>query len=140
MVATESTTNKEPAHVILVEPGTGKGALFDSLSERLDAQVLPAHSALDAVEMAGTCTGLRVAVICWNAINPECRELVASLRQRHPELAVILISDEASPDAVREAVAAEVDEFVVNPTSPDYIEEIVAEMISAQDLCWSTIP
>ena len=139
MVAANSVA-QEPAHVIVVEPDSRRSELFDLLSQRLDAQVLPAHSALDAVEMAGTCTGLRVAVICWSAKTSGCRELVANLRAMHPDLGVILISNEASSDAFREAVAAEVDEFVAEPTSPDYIEEIVAEMISAQDLHWSAIP
>jgi len=139
-MVTPNPVAREPAHIILVEPDSGNGELFDLLSERLDVQVLPAHSALDAVEMAGTCTGLRVAVICGHAMTPECGELVASLRARHPELGVILIANEASPDALRQAVAAEVDEVVVQPTSPGYIEEIVAEMLSAQDLHWSAIP
>ena len=51
-MAATNTVTQEPAHIILVEPDAGNGGLFDCLSDRLDAQVLPAHSALDAIERA----------------------------------------------------------------------------------------
>jgi len=130
---------RQPAHVLVVQPDAADEEVFYHLSENMDAKILVAHTSLDAVELAGTCTELRVAVILWDAGEPGCLDLIEKLRALHPDVGIVLVSAAAGEDAVRRAVQTEVDEFVSAPVEPGYLREVVHEMLAGHDLHWSPI-
>ena len=129
-----------PGQVLVVETAERSSELQDYLRDQLDVPVLAACSFPDAVEAAAACSGLKVAVIRGNPEDVECRELVENLRGLHPDVGVVLVSRNGDPAAVQSIIASQVDEFVIEPIDPDYVREVVNEMLSGHDLHCSPIP
>ncbi|MBN2490328.1 MAG: response regulator [Planctomycetes bacterium] len=132
---------RQPAHVLVVEPGARDSELFAHLSATLgtDVHILAAPSGRDAVALAATCTELGVAVILAEASDRACLELIAELRALHPEVGIVLVSATLTGECVRTAVHAEVDELVAAPAEPAEIGEVVRELLVCRDLHWSPI-
>lgn len=123
-----------PTHVMVVDSGKGESEALAELCREMDVHLLNAHSAFDALELAGTAAGLRVAVIRWSPLEPGCLELLESLRRHHPELAVMLLTDDNRPGSIREAVAAHADEIICEPADPEYVCEIVENLLAGAEL------
>jgi DNA-binding NarL/FixJ family response regulator len=123
-----------PVNVMVVDSGKGESEALNELAREMDVQLVGAHSAFDALELAGTAAGLRVAVVRWSPREPGCLELLETLRRHHPDLAVVLLTDDARPAVIRDAVAACADEIICEPADPEYVREVVENLIAGVEL------
>jgi DNA-binding NtrC family response regulator len=57
-------------------------------------------------------------------------ELVARVRQRHPASIVVMVSMDDDADVIREAIQAGGNVFMVKPTSPSVMSQIITEIES----------
>ena len=138
-MAAPASTPLPPIHVLVVEAETRDRGQFPYLRKSLGDLVRRVETARQALEAARESPGLEVVVLCRSHREPGCLDLVGSLRAVHPEVGVVLVSPDTDPCALDRALQAEVDEFVVEPVEPEYVHEVVREMMLGQALCGSPL-
>ncbi len=127
-----------PTHVLVVEAQASKSEpYYASLHGNLGNQVVQAASPDAALDLAAACPALEVGVIHMDPALPACLELVCGLRALHPDVALILIAENMDAESMVRAMEVAVDEFVLEPTSPAYVNEVVREMITGRKYLWS---
>ncbi len=138
-MAAPASTPLRPTHVLVVEDETRDRRLYPHLRKNLGGQVRRAETAGEALGVARESPGLEVVVLCRSHSEAGCLDLVGRLRSVHPEMGVVLVSPDTNPCVLDRALQAEVDEFVAEPVEPEYVHEVVREMMQGLASCWSRL-
>lgn len=90
------------------------------LSARSDVEVELLESGREVVRALAT-TPFDVLVLDWNLAGIDGLELTRAVRQRWPTMFIMLCSDRNDPEALRLALDAGVDEYLLKPVRPTHL-------------------